>query len=209
MTSQVLMKRELFGSIIKQNNQTHFFSATDLVKAGNKWRAINGYSNYSVNDYFRTQKASEFIKELSSKYGEVYKMAVNKSQDTWVHPLLFIDMALSISPALKVEVYEWIMDNLIKFRNDSGDSYKKMCGALYQNYDSPSTFYKHIQDTAIKIQKACQVKDWQEATEQQLELRDKIHDNIALLCNVVKNNDVCVDMGIQKALEKIQLKLKQ
>jgi hypothetical protein len=34
---------------------------------------------------------------------------------------------------LKIEVYSWLFDKLIKYRNNSGDSYKKMAGALFEN----------------------------------------------------------------------------
>jgi len=44
------------------------------------------------------------------------------------------------------------------------------------------------------------VRDWQEATEGQLKLRDKIHDNVSLLCDIVPCDDA-VRIGIKKALD--------
>jgi hypothetical protein len=94
-----------------------------------------------------------------------------------------------------------MFDNLIKYRNDSGLSYNKMCGSLYKKYSAKSVFYKYIENVADKIRLACNVKDWETATEQQLKLRDKIHDNIALLSDVLANVDDAVKIGISKALE--------
>ena len=55
---------------------------------------------------------------------------MGRGQHLWVHPLLFIDMALWLNPKLKLEVYEWLFDKLLMYRNDSGDSFKRMCGAF-------------------------------------------------------------------------------
>ena len=50
MKTQVLMKRELFGCEITQQSKTEFFSATELVSAGNKWRASNGLINFNLSN---------------------------------------------------------------------------------------------------------------------------------------------------------------
>ena len=121
-----------------------------------------------------------------------------RGSNTWVHPLLFIDIALAISPKLKIEVYEWIFDNLIKYRNESGDSYKRMAGALFVNAQNKAHFPAYIQDVANKIRLACHVDDWQTATEVQLSKRDKLHDAISLLTDVLRNNDDAVRIGILK-----------
>ena len=42
------MKRELFGQEISQKSKSEFFSATDLLRAGNKYRAMNK-SKYRIN----------------------------------------------------------------------------------------------------------------------------------------------------------------
>ena len=157
------------------------FSATDLVKAGNMWRISNGISPFDAKAWFKNKSTTEFIHELELKYGKVKVSGRGKGSHTWVHPLLFIDMALAINPKLKVEVYEWLFDNLIKFRNESGDSYKKMCGNLYSNQGDKRNFPAFVSDVASKVKLACGVNDWNEATEDQLNKRDKIHNNIAII----------------------------
>ena len=124
MKTQVLVKRELFGNEIQQQSKTGFFSATDLVKVGNKWRLSRDLPVFNFSAFLNNTKTKEFIDELNNKYDIVLSKGKSKKSTTWVHPLLFIDIALAINPKLKVEVYEWLFDNLIKFRNDSGDSYE-------------------------------------------------------------------------------------
>lgn len=201
MKTEVIMKRRLFGNEISQKSQSEMFSATDLVKAGNMWRIANGFSPFDAKAWFKNKSTSEFIAELEIKYGKVKVSGRGKGSHTWVHPLLFIDMALAINPKLKVEVYEWLFDNLIKFRNESGDSYKKMCGNLYANQGDKRNFPAFVSDVASKVKLACGVNDWNKATEEQLNKRDKIHNNIALLSDVLRNNDQAVRIGILKAID--------
>ena len=196
MKTQVNMKRVLFGHEIAQQSKTEFFSATDLVKAGNEWRRQKGLSSFNLSQHINSKGCKEFADELSAKYGDVMTTGRGRNAGTWVHPLLFIDIALAINPKLKVEVYEWLFDNLIKYRNDSGDSYKEMSAALYTRYTNKQRFGIFISDVAISIQKACKVTDWQKATEEQLRQRDKIHTSIKTLCRVLSDPKEAVRIGI-------------
>lgn len=198
MKTEVVMKRELFGCQICQKSQSEMFSATDLVAAGNKWRVANNLPFFNMAAFLQNKGTQEFIKMLENKYGVVKINSRGKNGHTWVHPLLFIDIALAISPVLKIEVYEWLFDHLLRYRNESGDSYKKMSGALYQSWKNKTTFPKYIQDVAENIKHACGVKDWQEANESILKKRDKIHEAIALLCDILPTEEA-VRIAIEKA----------
>lgn len=202
MTTCVKMERELFGAIIKQNNQNCFFSATDLIKGGNGWRIANGMDIVKFEDWKNRQSTKEFIKELEEQ--EKTRVIISgrgRGHDTWVHPFIFIDLALWINPKLKVEVYKWLYDSLIQYRNQSGDSYKKMCGALYLTETNKSNFKENMCNLAHRIKIECEVTDWQKATEKQLKLRDKIHENIALLSDVIRDRETLYTVAIKKAKE--------
>lgn len=201
MKSEVVMKRKTFGEIISQKSKSGFFSATELERAGNKYRAMNELPLLRLNTYFANSANKEFVKELEKKYGKVKTDGRGKGNQTWVHPLLFLDIALWIDPKMKVEVYEWLMDNLLQFRNDSGDSYKKMCGALYMHAKNKTMFNKNIQLVAKRIKLECDVKDWNEATEKQLKLRDRIHEYISFACDMLKDSNAAIEIGISKAKE--------
>ncbi len=203
------MKRKTLNEIVSQKSQNGFFSATDLIRAGNKFRVMNGLDPTSLNVYFNSSSSKEFMSELQKQYGKIKTDGRGRkpkrdgvSQDTtttWVHPLLFLDIALWIDPKMKIEVYEWLMDNLIKFRNESGDSYKKMTGALYKVAKNKSKFSHNIQLVARRIRLECDVKDWNEATEKQLKLRDKMHEFISFACDMLKDGNDAIEVGISKA----------
>jgi len=192
MKTEVVMKRELFGVEVKQKSKSEFFSATDLVKAGNKWRLGNDRSIFNFSMWLNSKSTKEFIVELEEEYGK----AISRGKKTWVHPFLFIDLALSISPKLKIEAYKWLYDQLLSKRNSSGNSYKKMCGNLYAHHGNKRDFHKFIAVTAGQIKEACGVTDWQKATEEQLGKRDRIHHDISLLSNALNNNEESVRLAL-------------
>lgn len=201
MKTEVIMKRQLFGTDVSQKSKSEMLSATDLVRAGNKWRRANEMSDFNLSQWLKKSSTCEFIDEIKKKYGESLSVGRGRSAHTWMHPLLFIDCALAISPKLKIETYEWLFDNLIKFRNETGDSYKLMCGALYVRSSNKINFHKYVSSVATKIKLACGVGSWEEATESQLELRGKLHNDIALLADVLNNNNEAVRLAILKAVK--------
>ena len=201
METEVIMKRELWGCEISQKSKTEMFSATDLIRAGNAWRISKNMEPFHLDRWLKNDSTVMFIKALESKFGNVKISGRGRGHHTWVHPYLFIDIALAISPELKIEVYSWIYDYLMKYRNDSGDSYKYMAGAIYDRISNKSKFHDEIKRVAAEIKINCGVNDWQKATQEQLELRDNMHKNIAILCDVV-DVSIAVKTGINKAMTK-------
>ena len=201
MKTEVILKREIFGVSIAQKSKSEFFSATDLVKAGNKYRMLNGLSAFNLTQYLKLSSTEEFLQEIKNKYGEAIKTKRGRGAHTWVHPLVFIDIALSISPKLKIETYEWLFDNLIKHRNDSGDSYKEMSAAICTRVKNKREFPKIITEVANKIKLGLMVDDWNTATEEQLKKRDKIHLAIKLYSNVLTDVNEIVRLGIKEVVE--------
>lgn len=201
MKSEVYLERNLLGGIVRQSNQSEYLNVNDLLLVANKWRVTNDMQIFKYENWYNSSATKEFLTELELQIGKpVIISKRGKTGERWVHPFAFIDLALAINPKLKIDVYSWLYDQLIKFRNNSGDSYKKMCGALYENCTNKSNFHRGVSETALLIQKACNVEDWQKATEEQLKLRDKIHENITLLCDVLRDNNQAIRIGISKAV---------
>lgn len=95
------------------------------------------------------------------------------------------------------------MDELIKYRGESGDSYRVMCGALYPKFKDPRKFVSFISATADLIREACGVEDWNSASEWQLKYRDRIHDRIAVLSDVTDSPSNAVKLGLARASHEI------
>ncbi len=203
METEIVMKRDLWGMEIRQKSKTEFFCASDLVNAGNRWRLTNGKSVFNYSMWLKNDNTQTFIEELEKEFGKVIIKGNAKNSPSWVHPFLAIDLALAISPELKIAAYKWLYDSLLKYRNQSGDSYKKMCGALFLTQTNKVNFTRDIQEIAQKIKVECGVTDWQAATEKQLLLRDRIHENISLLSDIVKDRDALFNVSVKKAKDNV------
>lgn len=200
MKTEVIVKRPFMGFQIRQKSKSELMSATDLVKVGNIKRSEVGQGSFNLQMYLKRKSTIEFIEELQKDNKHV--LVTDRKKGTWVHPLLFMDIALTMDARFKVKVYEWIKDNLIKYRNDSGDSYKRMTGSLYQKVPARD-FIKTVPKVAKYIREEIGVKDWNEASEQQLKLRDRVHDNVSLLLDVTSsaNWKEAIKLGVEKTLE--------
>jgi hypothetical protein len=189
---------------VSQKSQSGFFSATDLVLAGNKWRIENNLPFFNLASWLKNDSTKSFIAALEADYGGSVKInSKGKGHHTWVHPFLFIDLALAINPELKIEVYKWLYDELLRYRNDSGDSYKRMCGALWVNAERKDLFSTYIKDVARRIKEAVGVDSWDSANVDNLRMRDKMHHTIAVLAEVLRHNDDAVRIGIIKTIDQI------
>lgn len=200
MKSEVTMQREIFGLPVAQKSKSELLSATDLERAGNRYRILDGKTPFDLKNYLNTKGTKEFIAELEANFGKVLISGRTKGGHVWVHPLLFVDIALTISPKLKVEVYKWLSDNLIKFRNDSGDSFNKLRGLMWERCTNKSTFKDLITGVAVRIKKAVKVNDWQDATEEQLKQRDDIHNQAYAVLSITKDIDTAVTVAINNVI---------
>ena len=106
MTTNVIMRREFLGGEIKQRSDNGFFSATDLFKFGNNYRVKNNKIIVKMTDWLNTKRTKEFIKSLEESFGVVKISGRGRGSNTWVHPYLFIDIALTLNPELKIKVYQ-------------------------------------------------------------------------------------------------------
>jgi len=201
MKTEVVISRPFMGSEIHQKSKSGMFDATGLVKIANIKRRELGQSIFDLSQFLKLKSTTEFIEELQKENERVIIKGRGSKSTTWVHPLLFIDIALNINPKFKVEVYKWLYDELLKYRNDSGDSYRKMAGAIYEKCDNKGKFHKYITKVANYIKTNCNVEDWNKATQNQLYLRDKMHENISLLCSVLSSSDQAIRIGVLKAKE--------
>ena len=201
MQTEVVLKRPLLGFEVRQKSKSGYFNANDLLNVGNRWRIEQGLEIFNYQTWALSSSTKEFLTQLEIHIGENPIVSTRgKTGERWMHPYAFVDLALRLSPTLKIEVYAWISDELLKYRNNSGDSYKKMCGALWINSKNKGDFAKNMIGVANYIKEKIGVEDWQTATKEQLEKRDKVHEAISLLCDVLKDNKQAVKLGTLKSL---------
>ena len=74
-----------------------------------------------------------------------------------------------------------------------------MSGALFMYAKNKALFHTNMPKVARLIRLECDVKDWESATESQLKLRNKMHEYISFACDIVKDPNMAIEIGIMKA----------
>lgn len=139
MKTSVIMNRDLSGLIVRQDSKNQFFNANDLLDLYNKShqeeRRIQSYlANDSTRRFLSALAVDENLNSKNSSELENGFMLTKRGKygGTWMHPYLFIDFAMWLSPEFKVSVIRWVYDNLIKLRNECGDTFKHVNEALFE-----------------------------------------------------------------------------
>lgn len=192
MKTPQIMQRSLNGMIVRQNHKTSMFNANDLLEAYN---AQNKSAPKRLDYYTKTKATQEYINVIreqlaknsntskSSKLEFPLALAVDESEviktsrgrvngGTWMHPYLFLDFAMWLSPEFKYQCMVWLHDQLIKFRDEAGDTFKEVNLALGQQrqivyIEEARMINGLVFDSAKGGQR-------NEATEEQLELLNKL-----------------------------------
>jgi hypothetical protein len=128
---------------VQQRTKDGMFNATAMLKQWNATSILHTQNfgdvkKKDLDDYFNNKSTDEFINTIISKEElSDQKMVVSKSRasrgdnaGTWMHPMLFIDFAMWLNPSFKYEVIRFVSDELILLRDQAGENYKKLSGAV-------------------------------------------------------------------------------
>lgn len=201
-----IKSRELFGIEVWQKTKDSFFCVTDLVNAGNKVRNKNREKSFNLSAYLNNKQTKEFINELETKYKiKPFRKGTSKKSKSYAHPLLFVDIALAIDPKLKIEVYEWLLDELVKYRVQSGDKYNIMCGVLWKYTSDKNKFKNGIRIVANRVKELIGVDNWDYATQKQLENRDYLYTLIADFTETTMNSNLGFSTAVALYKKKYQI----
>lgn len=148
MKTEVIMQRTLHGVKVRQSSKTGFFNANDLLDLYNQ----DAVYKKRLQSYMEMESTRRYLSEIvadmnnstiqsstiSSEFGSELTSASTafiskkgKNGGTWMHPYLFVDFAMWLSPQFKLTCVKWIYDKLIDLRNDCGDSFKEVNKALF------------------------------------------------------------------------------
>jgi len=179
MKTSVIMTRDNGGISVRQDSKTSFFNANDLLDVYNS----NNDENKRIQNYLDNEATKRYMNALiqddilnhsnsSDLESSIISSKRGKNGGTWMHPYLFIDFAMWLSPEFKVRVVKWVYDNLIKFRIEAGDGFKEVNEALFDiKPNSPPFVYANEAKMINKIVFGKPDKDQRNnATEPQLKL---------------------------------------
>ena len=128
-TEQIMTREEGFVQRISDG----YFNATKLIEAWNS----NHDNKKQVAQYKILNSTIEFIEQLKKEGIEnpiITGRGKGSNSGTWVHPKVFIDLAMWVSVEFKSKVIDYVIDGLIKSRHYAGDYYKEMTTAILETY---------------------------------------------------------------------------
>ena len=142
-TNQNLIRKMGDYDVI-QRTSDGYFDGNALLYQWNK----SGIGKREMKRFLESATTVEFMKTIEKREsqqialvrnGDFQTVITSKSRSTksgrvpdkvWMHPFLFIDFAMWINPEFKYDVIQFVYDQLIKYRNDAGDTYRDMASAI-------------------------------------------------------------------------------
>lgn len=139
------MKRSMGEFVVEQRTLDGMFNATNLL---GQWNKRYPDKKRRLDKFWDTTHLYEFMIEVvkdpknglnlpesnSPNLGDLKNVLSvttrGKFGGTWMQPYLFMKFAMYLNPAFEYQVVKFVSDELISFRHDIGDGYKKMCKAL-------------------------------------------------------------------------------
>lgn len=134
MKTNVVLKRQMGDFQVLQRTKDGYFNATSLLQQWNKVMSMKK----EVYDYFDLQSTKELIRvviERENLHTGDYPYVKSKASrglnaGTWLHPVLFVDFAMWINPQFRYDVLKFVSDQLLYYRNEAGDNYRRMTDAI-------------------------------------------------------------------------------
>lgn len=198
-TNQI-MQRDLNGTKVSQRTKDGYFNATDVLQSFN----LTYDTKKRFKDFFENQNTINFMEALqqeilngdNSAHLKLVDSTRGRGGSTWLNPYLFVKFCFWLSPQFEVKVIKWVYDNLIDFRHEAGDHYKDMCKSISETYHKwygknpdPLIFQREARFLNFLVFGSGQTKTRNEATEQELELMNKLQKiNISMIneCKPIK-----------------------
>ena len=155
---------DLDVEVIKKTNE----SSVKIYEDENGWinRDFDGYYNATslfklainhgikrkpgdLNQYKCSKSVREFIGQLKSEgIDHPMKTSPGRFGSTWMHPKLFIDFAMWISPQFKSRAIDIMMSGQVRSESSLGSYYWEMCSVIMdvymvkRNRRPPATIYQ-------------------------------------------------------------------
>lgn len=141
MKTNNVMVRHMGDFIVQQRTKDGMFNATSLLKqwndsTGQQKQMFHYFDNSTTKEFIETIQTKEHFTQRDSVYVKS-KARADRGGGTWMHPMLFIDFAMWINPSFKYDVLMFVSDQMLKYRNESGDGHKYLSGAVATLVEKP------------------------------------------------------------------------
>ena len=129
-TNQIMLRNH---EGFMQRTKDSYFNATALI---DYWNSHNK-NKKQLGNYFKINATKDFVNKLQEEMINrpyITGRGSGENAGTWMHPKLFIDFAMWLSVEFKSIVIDYVLDGLIRTRNDAGNYYNEMTAAILDTY---------------------------------------------------------------------------
>lgn len=191
--------REISGVVVRQRTKDGYFNVVDIFKAVNKYRINASLSPLVFDNYLKNDRTREFIQTLvtSEHLDYPYTREKGRTHGSYCHPLIMVDIFMWGAPEFKVKVLKWLSDGLIASRTASADSFKTLNETLYGFYVDKTEFTEVVKHFSFKLKRTLGVDDWNKATKEQLDTRDRILTNANKLLGVTQEVETSLSLALK------------
>lgn len=155
-TNQVMI-REMGVFSVLQRTSDGYFNATELLK---QWNNTMTDKVRLLDNFWKSTNLSDLMSEIAENelnfksvdFTELKNILSSTRRGkfnggTWMHPILFIKFAMYLDARFEYHVLKFISDQMLQYRNDSGDAYKKLCSSVLKS-GKPDDMKNKIQNIA-------------------------------------------------------------
>jgi len=132
--SNYVIQVDFFGNNVRAETDGNLVSLTDLVRAGNQWRATKGFSLKTLQSIVESVGFNEFLKVAQSKNTDkeiLFTTGKGNQKRTMAHVIIAIYVAEQMSPEFHYEVInKFIEGKLLEFRELGGTEFKNLNAAI-------------------------------------------------------------------------------
>lgn len=145
MKTEQVLTRKMGEFDVLQRISDSKFNATALLDQWNK--SIPKDSKKRIDKFLGLSQVKEFMSELEQQIKVDkntpfdYQLVITTRKKLknhngsvknihWMHPYLFIKLAMWLNPRFEVTVIKFVYDQLVDHRHDAGDNYKEFSAAL-------------------------------------------------------------------------------
>lgn len=176
------------------------FNANKLVDYINKKRKELNLIEFNLHQYIKNVKVLNFLSKFDKKH--VYRNGKGANGLTLISFELLTDILFNELSKYEDVNEEWITKRLFNtVKNFKESSYSKMAGSLYETTTDKTRFTKDVNNMVLSIKKALNVNDWNNASDNEIEYRNKIYDNVASFCKIMRDRNEIVRLSIKEVLQ--------
>jgi len=195
ITNQIMIREEGFI----QRTSDGYFNANALIDCWNEDNPDKKKVLGNFQSLKETKDFVEYLKEEGISQPFIAGRGKGESAGTWMHPKLYIDLAMWTSLEFKSKVLDYVLDGLIMSRHDAGDFHKEMSATIMSKYID---IYNKKPPATLFIEESKMIKDISQIKVERNKMTEKELSRITVLQKVNAN---LISKNVGKESRKKQL----